>query len=271
MSSHVIRYNILSLLKAVTVIFSVVYYTKVYAGEIKIGAMPVPASEVLEFAKPILEKRGVRIKIHNFSDFIMPNIALNDKQLDCNLYQHKPFLDKMSKDRNLDLVSIAPIYVVPLGLYSKRYKTIHNIPQKAIIALPNDPTNYSRALILLHDNGIITLKDSTNIHANEYDIKKNPKKLRFKPVEAPMLSRALHDVDAAVINGNFAVQAGLSIKDSLIHENGKSAYANIFVARRDNANNPDILTIKEILLSREVSDYIVAKYKGEIIPISIHH
>lgn len=246
--------------------FSIMGAYCVYAGEIKVGATLTPASEILEFAKPILAKQGVKLVIQPFSDYVLPNMALNDKNLDANLYQHKPFMEKMNKDKNLNLVSLSPIYVVPLGLYSHKYKSIAEIPTHAIIALPNDPTNYSRALILLHDHGLITLKDSSNLNATQKDIQKNPKKLRFKAMDAPILPRALDDVDACVINANFALQAKLSIKDSLVHENEKSIYSNVLVARKDNQNSIDIIKLKEVLLSKEVADFIVKKYKGEVLP-----
>ncbi|PAF46629.1 ABC transporter substrate-binding protein [Helicobacter sp. 12S02634-8] len=237
------------------------------AGTLKVGATPVPAAEILEFAKPILAKKGVQLIVQNFTDYVTPDVSLNEGSSDANLYQHKPFLEKMNHDRRFKLVSIAPIYVVPLGFYSKKYKNVADIKDRAIIAMPNDPTNYSRALILLHDHGIIKLKDPTNIDSTEFDIIENPKKFKFKQVEAAMLPKVLDGIDAAVINANYALQAGMSIKQAFFHENGKSIYTNVLASREDNQNNPDITTLKEVLLSPEVKQFILQKYHGEIIPV----
>ena len=238
-----------------------------YAGNIKVGATPVPAAEILEFAKPLLAKQGVNMTVQSFTDYITPDIALNDKTLDATMHQHKPFLDKINKDRKLNLISIAPIYVVPLGFYSKKYSSLKSIPNGATIAIPNDPTNYSRALILLHDNGVITLKDPNNLDSKESDIIKNPKNFVFKTVDAATLPRVLEGVDAAVINANYALQAKMSVKKSFFHENEKSVYTNVLAARPDNHNSQDIQKLKEVLLSKEVADFILKKYNGEILPV----
>ncbi len=241
--------------------------TQIIGVELRVGATPVPAAEILEFTKPLLAKKGITLQIQSFTDYITPDIALNDKNLDATLYQHKPFMEKIAKDRHLDLVSVAAIYVVPLGLYSKKYKTLESIPNGATIAIPNDPTNYSRALILLHDNGVITLKDGQNLDSKEFDIINNPKKLKFKPIEAATLPRILDGIDAAVITANYALQAKMKVKDSFFYENEKSAYINVLVSRSDNANDPNIQALKEVLLSREVADFITQKYDGEILHI----
>ncbi|WP_158655961.1 MULTISPECIES: MetQ/NlpA family ABC transporter substrate-binding protein [unclassified Helicobacter] len=239
-----------------------------HASDIRVGATPVPAAEILEFAKPLLAKKGIKMQVQSFTDYITPNIALNDKNLDATLHQHKPFMDRLAQDRKLDLVSIAPIYVVPLGFYSKKYKTLESIPNGATIAIPNDPTNYSRALILLHDNGIITLKNPQDLACKESDIIKNPRKFKFKPVDAATLPRVLDGIDAAVVNANYALQAKMSVKESFFHENEKSAYINVLVARSDNAQSKEVQALKEVLLSKEVADWIAKKYNGEIIHIN---
>lgn len=236
--------------------------------DLKVGATPVPAAEILEFAKPILKKEGINLIIQSFTDYITPDVALNDGSSDANMYQHKPFLEKMNKDRGFDLVALKPIYIVPLGFYSKKYKSVDSIKKGATIALPNDPTNYSRALILLHDNGVIKLKDSSNLDSSEFDIIKNPKKFKFKQVEAAMLPKIVDGVDAAVINANYALQAGMSIKEAFFYENDKSAYVNVFATKKGNENNPLILKLQEVLLSKEVKNFILDKYKGEIIPVT---
>lgn len=236
--------------------------------DLKVGATPVPAAEILEFTKPILAKEGINLIVQSFTDYITPDIALNDGSSDANLYQHKPFLEKMNKDRGFNLVALKPIYIVPLGFYSKKYSNLESIKDGATIALPNDPTNYARALILLHDNGLLELSDPTNLGITEFDIVKNPKKFKFRQVEAAMLPSILSGVDGAVINANYALQAGMSIKEAFFYENDKSMYINVLATKKGNENNPAILKLQEVLLGKEVKDFILEKYKGEIIPIS---
>ncbi len=249
------------------VLFSIVLgATSSYAGELRVGATPVPAAEILEFAKPILAKQGINLQIQSFTDYITPDIALDQKNLDASLHQHRPFLEKTSKDRNLHIVGLAPIYLVPLGFYSTKHTSLESLPkQGAIIALPNDPTNYSRALILLHDNNVITLKNPNNLNAQESDIIENKRKLVFKQVEAATLSRIIDSVDAAIIPGNYALQAKLSVKKAFFHEGNKSLYFNILAVRADNQKSPDILKLEEVLHSKEVKEFIAKKYKGEIL------
>lgn len=235
--------------------------------DLKVGATPIPAAEILEFVKPMLAKDNINLIIQNFTDYIIPNVSLYEGSSDANMYQHKPFLEKMNKDRGFDLVALKPIYIVPLGFYSKKYKTFKDFKNGSIIALPNDPTNYSRALILLHDNDVIKLKDSSNLDATEFDIIENPKKIRFKQLEAAMLPKIIDGVDGAVINANYALQAKMNIKDSLFHENDKSAYVNVFATKKGNENNLAILKLQDALLSTETADFILKKYKGEIIPV----
>ena len=249
-------------------IFCVAVFSNAENITIKVGATPVPAAEILEFAKPILKKQGIDLVVQSFTDYITPDIALYDGSSDANMFQHKPFLEQINKDRGFDLVALKPIYIVPLGFYSKKYKSVDSIKNGATIALPNDPTNYSRALILLHDNGVIKLQDSSNLSSSEFDIVENKKNLVFKPVEAAMLPKVLDGVDGAVINANYALQANMSLKEAFFYENDKSAYVNVFATKKGNENNPNILKVQEVLLSKEVKEFILKKYKGEIIPIS---
>ncbi|PAF52183.1 MetQ/NlpA family ABC transporter substrate-binding protein [Helicobacter sp. 13S00477-4] len=247
-------------------ILPILIVTVSFGGDLKVGATPVPAAEILQFAKPILSKEGVNLIIQNFTDYVTPDISLNEGSSDANLYQHKPFLEKMNKDRGFHLIALDPIYVVPLGFYSKKYKNLADIKKGATIALPNDPTNYSRALILLNDFNLIKLKDPSNTDSTEFDIIDNPKKFKFKQVEAAMLPKILDGVDAAIINANYALQAGFSLKQAFFHENDKSIYMNVLASRRDNQNNPDIQKLKKVLLSPEIKKFILNKYKGEILP-----
>lgn len=233
---------------------------------LKVGATPVPHAEILEFIKPDLEKEGIDLQIVQFTDYVTPNSALNDGSLDANFHQHKPFLDSLINDRGYTLTPIANIHVEPIGLYSSKFKNIDELPNGAVIAIPNDPSNGGRALLLLEAEKLIKLADSTNLQATELDIVENPKELKIKPVEAALLPRTLGDVDAAVINGNYALQAGLNSADALILEGAQSPYANILVVQSSKVDDENLQKLKNVLQSQKVKDFIQEKYKGEIIP-----
>ena len=235
---------------------------------LRVGATPVPAAEILEFIKPQLQAKGVEIQIQNFTDYVVPNTSLAEGSSDANLYQHKPFMDKTNEEKGYKLTAIAPVYVVPLGFYSQKVKSVDEIPQGATIAIPGDASNMARAFILLHDNGVIKIKDPGNLNTTELDVIENPKKIVFKPMEAASLPLVLDSVDGAVINANYALQAKMSLKSAIFHENDKSAYVNVLVAREDNKDDERIAKLKEVLLSKETREFILSKYKGEIIPVS---
>ena len=235
---------------------------------LRVGATPVPAAEILEFIKPRLQAKGVEIQIQNFTDYVVPNTSLAEGSSDANLYQHKPFMDKTNEEKGYKLTAIAPVYVVPLGFYSQKIKSVDEIPQGATIAIPGDASNMARAFILLHDNGVIKIKDPSNLNTTELDVIENPKKIVFKPMEAASLPLVLDSVDGAVINANYALQAKMSLKSAIFHENDKSAYVNVLVAREDNKDDERIAKLKEVLLSKETREFILSKYKGEIIPVS---
>lgn len=248
-------------------LFGILFFANALnAGDLKVGATPVPHAKILEVIQPDLKKEGINLKIVEFSDYVMPNLSLEDKSLDANFMQHLPYLQKINKDKNLHLVSIAQIHVEPIGVYSKKIKNINDLRNKAVIAIPADPSNGARALILLHNNGIITLKDPKNLTATKFDIKSNPKKLEFKTLEAGLLTKTLNDVDAAIINGNFAMQAGLTAKDALLLEDARSPYANILVVRSGDENRPDILALKKALQSQKVKKFIEETYEGSVVP-----
>lgn len=234
---------------------------------LKVGATPVPAAEILEFIKPQLQAKGVEIQIQNFTDYVVPNTSLAEGSSDANLYQHKPFMDKTNEEKGYKLTALAPVYVVPLGFYSQKVKSIDEIPQGASIAIPGDASNMARAFILLHDNGVIKIKDPSNLSTTELDIVENPKKIVFKPMEAASLPLVLDSVDGAVINANYALQAKMSLKSAIFHENDKSAYVNVLVAREDNKDDERISKLKDVLLSKETREFILSKYKGDIIPV----
>lgn len=250
-----------------SVVASLLLFSVSFAGEIKVGATPIPHAQILQSVVPALKKQGVDLKIIVFNDYITPNLALEDKSLDANFMQHLPYLEKINKDKNLHLVSIAQIHIEPLGIYSQKIKDINELKKGAIISVPIDASNCARALILLHNSGVITLKDPNNLAATEHDIKRNPKKIVIKRLDAGLLAKTLKDVDAAVINGNFALQANLKAKDALKLEDSRSAYANILAVRAGDENNKDIVALKNALQSLETKKFIEEQYQGEIIPV----
>lgn len=237
------------------------------AGELKVGATPVPHAELLNLVKEDLKTEGVDLKVVEFTDYVTPNLALAEGELDANFFQHFPYLEKFSNERGLNLVSAGKVHVEPLGVFSQKIKDIKDLPNKATIAIPSDPSNGGRALILLHNNGIIKLNDPANLYVTEFDIVENPKKLKFKPIEAAQLPRVLPDVEAAVINGNYALEAGFSpVEDSLLLEGAESPYANIIAVKSGDESKEDIQKLLKALQSKKVSDYIGANYKGGVVP-----
>lgn len=188
-----------------------------------IGASPVPHAEILKAIAPLLEAQGIKLEIKEFTDYILPNTQLAEKQLDANFFQHKPYLDDQNTKNGTDLVSVTAVHVEPFGAYSKKIKSIDELAEGAKVAIPNDATNGGRALILLAKNGLIKLKDDTNIASTKADITENPKKLDIIELDAAMLPRQLDEVDLALINTNFALDAKLSpTKDALFIEGGDS-------------------------------------------------
>src|SRR5690606_36252037 len=178
---------------------------------LKVGASPVPHAEILNYIKENLaDKAGLKLEIVEFTDYMLQNPALADKQLDANYFQHVPFLESEKKSRGYDLVALAPVHIEPLGIYSKKVSSLAELSEGAVVTIPNDPTNSGRALKLLADNGLITLKDGVGVNATQRDIVDNPKRLEFRELEAAQLARSLDDATLSVINGNYALEAGLT-------------------------------------------------------------
>ncbi|WP_104992125.1 MetQ/NlpA family ABC transporter substrate-binding protein [Deinococcus sp. NW-56] len=237
------------------------------AGTLRVGATPVPHAEILEFVKPTLAKQGVNLVIREFTDYVQPNLALADGSIDVNFFQHLPYLQEFQKNRPLGLVAGAKVHVEPIGLYSRRVKSLREVRSGATIALPNDPSNSGRALKLLERAGLIRLKPGVGVQATVRDITANIKRLRFRELEAAQLPRALADVDAAIINTNYALEAGLNpLKDALILEDRRSPYANLLVAKPATLKNPDYLKLVRALQSPEVRAFIQKKYGGAVVP-----
>lgn len=240
--------------------------THLFAEVLKVGATPIPHAQILKIIVPDLKKEGIDLKIVEFTDYVTPNLALENKSLDANFMQTVPYLNKMNQDRHLNLVPVANIHVEPLGLYSKKIKSIKEFKNNASIGIPNDPSNGGRALILLHQNALITLKDPKNLYSTEFDIVKNPKNIKIRPLDAALLTKSLPDLDGAVINTNYALQANLSPKNALINEGENSPYANVLVVRKEDENKASTLKLKNALQSQKVKDFILKEYNGEVLP-----
>ena len=238
-----------------------------HAGDLSVAATPVPHAEILEFVKPALAKEGVNLKVKVFTDYIQPNVQVAEKRLDANFFQHQPYLDEFNKAKGTHLVSVAAVHLEPLGAYSSKYKKLDEIKDGSTVVIPNDATNGGRALLLLDKAGLITLKDKTNILSTPKDITANPKNLKFRELEAATIPRVLTQVDLALINTNYALEAKLNPeKDALVIEGSDSPYVNILVARPDDKDSADMQKLVAALHSPEVKAFINEKYKGAIIP-----
>ena len=234
---------------------------------LSVAATAVPHAEILEFVKPTLAKEGVDLKVKVFTDYIQPNVQVAEKRLDANFFQHQPYLDEFNKGKGTNLVSIAGVHLEPLGAYSSKYKTLAEIPSGANVVIPNDATNGGRALLLLQKAGLITLKVKDNILSTPKDIDENPKGLKIRELEAATLPRVLTQVDLALINTNYAIEAKLNPKaDALFIEGDDSPYVNILVARPDNKDSDALKKLVGALHSPEVKAFINEKYKGAVIP-----
>lgn len=231
---------------------------------IKIGATPVPHVEILEFAKPLLKAKGYDLEIVEFTDYVTPNIAVNEGELDANFFQHLPYLKEFNINKNTKLVKTVNVHLEPMGLYSKKVTSLDELKDGATIAVPNDPTNESRALDILVEKGLLTFNDVQ--FKTVVDIKTNPKNLQIKELDAPQLPRVLDEVDAAIINTNYALSASLNpLKDAILLESKDSPYANIIVVKEGNENKDYIKVLNEVLNSKEIKDFIATKYQGSIV------
>lgn len=242
------------------------------AGKIVVGASPSPHAEILQQAVPILREKGIELKIKEFSDYVLPNIALQDKELDANYFQHFPYLQQYNEQKGASLVSAGAIHYEPLCLYGGRIHSLDHIVENSIIAIPNDATNESRALVLLKDLGLIGLSNEVKIGATVRDITENPKNLRVQEIDAAQLVRSLKDVDLAVITGNFALQGGLSIDDALAKEEADSSaartYANIIAVHPEDQSRDEILALIDVLKSEQIKDFIRERYHGSVEVVS---
>jgi D-methionine transport system substrate-binding protein len=237
------------------------------AESLSVAATAVPHAEILEFVKPALAKEGVELNIKVFTDYVQPNVQVAEKRLDANFFQHQPYLDEFNKSRSTELVSVAGVHVEPFGAYSSQHKTLADLPQGANVVIPNDATNGGRALLLLQKAGLITLKPEAGILATPKDIVENPKAIKVRELEAATLPRVLTQVDLALINTNYALEAKLNPnKDALAIEGLDSPYVNILVARPDNKDSVAIQKLAKALHSPEVKTFILEKYQGAVAP-----
>ena len=254
-------------MKKLIAAFAAVAAFSAHAETLTVAASPVPHAEILEFVKPALAKEGVDLKVKVFTDYIQPNVQVAEKRLDANFFQHQPYLDEFNKAKGTSLVAVTGVHLEPLGAYSSKIKKIEELPGGANVVIPNDATNGGRALLLLAKAGVITLKDPTNILSTIKDIAQNPKDLKFRELEAATIPRVLTQVDLALINTNYALEAKLDpSKDALVNEGNDSPYVNILVSRADNKDSDAMKKLAAALHSPEVKQFITEKYKGAVLP-----
>ncbi len=238
---------------------------------IKVGASVTPHSEILNVAKPLLLEKGYDLQIIEYTDYVMPNIALDSGELDANFFQHTPYLDDFNINNDTDISSALGVHFEPFGIYSSKLENLSDLPQNAIIAVPNDTSNEARALLLLEANGIIKLKDNAGIDATVLDIEENPYNVTIKEIEAAQLARVLPDVEIACINGNYALQAELTAQDALALETSTSisaqTYANILAVNNNELESEKTNALIQALTSDEVKDYINKTYSGSVVPV----
>lgn len=234
---------------------------------LKVGATPEPHAELLNLVVDDLASQGITLKVIEFTDYVTPNEALESGEIDANYFQHLPYLESFNKEKGFHLVSAGGIHVEPFAVYSKKYGKLSDLPVGATIAIPNDPTNEGRALLLLQSAGLLKLKDGAGLTATPLDIAENPKGFKFKEIEAASLPRVLADVDVATINGNYAIPAGLiATRDGLYVEGADSPYVNVIAVKKGNENDPRIVALVKALKSKKVADYVAKKYpNGEVV------
>ncbi len=235
--------------------------------EIKVGVTAGLHAQVLEQVKPIAANKGLDIKIYEFQDYVQPNVALDTKDLDANIFQTKPFLDAACKDRGYKLKEVGKTLTFPLAVYSKKLKSKDELKDGAKIGIPNDPSQGGRALLLLANNGLIELKDPTNLLSTVFDITANPHNYKIVELEAAQLPHALDDLDAAAINGNYANSAGLQpSKDAIFSETKDSPYANYIVVREEDVNAPWVKKLVDSYQQPEIAEFIIKEFGGAVIP-----
>ncbi|TEB06085.1 Methionine-binding lipoprotein MetQ precursor [Pelotomaculum schinkii] len=232
-----------------------------------VGATAKPHAEILEIVKPILQKENVDLEITVFTDYVLLNPALKDKQIDANFFQHTPYLEDYNAKNNADLTYTVKVHTEPMGVYSKKVEKLDALSDGASVGIPNDATNGGRALAVLQEAGLLKLKDGAGVTATDRDIVENPKKLKIQMMDAAMLPRALEDLDLCVINSNYALEANLNpVKDSIFMEAKDSPFANILAVRPEDKDKDSIKKLGQALQSPEVKKFIEDNYKGSVVP-----
>lgn len=232
--------------------------------KILVGASPTPHAKILDFIKPILAEQGIELQIQEFTDYVQPNLALFDSKLDANYFQHLPYLEQFNVDNNMDLTYTVSVHFEPMGVFSKSITSLDQIEEGAKIGVPSDPTNEARALLLLQDQGLLTLKEGVELKATKIDVVDNPKNIEIIEMEAAQLAISLPDMTAAVINGNYALDAGLAISDAIVSEGKDSiaaqTFGNILAIRTGDEDRPEIKALSEALNSDKVRAFIEEEY-----------
>ena len=238
---------------------------------IKVGVTPGPHAEIMEVVQKVAAQDGLKIEIIEFSDYIQPNVALNQSEIDVNSYQHQPFLDAQVKDRGYKIETLAKTILFPMGVYSKNLTAIQQVPENSVIAIPNDPSNGGRALNILEKAGLIKLKENAGLSATAADIVENPKNIEFDANYEPALMTQLYnndEGDAVLINSNFAIDAGINpLEDSIAIEDSESPYVNIVAVQKGDENNAEIKALIEALKSEKVQEFILEEWGGAVVPV----
>ena len=235
--------------------------------KLSVAASPTPHAEILKQCVDILKEQGIELVVNEYADYVVPNTAVEDGDEDANYFQHVPYLDNFNAERGTHLVSVAGVHIEPMGLYAGKSASLDAIPDGGKVAVPNDPTNEGRALLLLEAQGIIKLTDSSNLAATPKDIAENPKNLEFVELEAANVPANLDEVDIAAINSNYALGAGLNpVEDALAIEASDSPYVNILVVKEGNENNEAVQALVKALQSDTVKDYINSTFGGAVVP-----
>ena len=233
------------------------------------GASPSPHAEILEQVKGVLAEEGITLEIVTYNDYIMPNVAVDEGEDDANYFQHTPYLDNYNAENGTNLVPVAKIHNEPMGIYAGKCDSLDALADGATVAVPNDPTNEGRALLLLEAQGLITLKEDAGLECTAKDIAENPKNLQFKELEAAMLPQTVDEVDISVINSNYALEAGFNpVKDSLAIEDAEDTpYPNVLVVKEGKENDPAIQALVKALQSDAVREYIETTYGGAVVAL----
>ncbi len=241
--------------------------TESSATKLVVGATPEPHATLLSLVVDDLAEQGIELVVREFTDYVTPNDAVEYGEIDANYFQHIPYLESFNTEHGYHLVNAGGIHIEPIALYSTKYSSLEEIPDGATIAIPNDPTNEGRALLLLESAGLITLSENAGLEATPLDVASNPKNLEFYEIEAASLPRVISDVDGAVINGNYAIPAGfVATRDGLYVEGADSPYVNVVAVKEGNENNPAVKALVEALKSDEVKQYVTENYpNGEVV------